>query len=97
MENHQIKLIENTYSPIEAKELLLALINDKIKFLKHRIFSIKERLGSDTSHLEKRITELQEEKKQLLLTFSKLEDKNMKVEIDCHAYLKIKEEESVFV
>ena len=97
MENHQIKLIDNTYSTSEAQELLSALINDKIRFLNQKVFSLRERLGCDTSHLEKRITELKEEKKLLLQKFKEFGDHDLKVEIDCHAYLKIKKEASVFV
>ena len=96
MENHQIKLIDNTYSKNEAKDLLSALINDKIRFLKQKIFSIQERTGGDTSYHEKRIAELQHEKAQLVKKFKALENVEFNVEIDCHAYLKIKEEEKVF-
>jgi hypothetical protein len=95
MENHQIKLIDNTYSKSEAKDLLSALINDKIRFLKQKVFSIQERTGGDTSYYEKRIAELQDEKVQLVKKFKEMEHEDFSVEIDCHAYLKIKQGESV--
>jgi hypothetical protein len=97
MENHQIKLIDNTYSKSEAKDLLSALINDKIRFLKQKVFSIQERLGGDTSHHEKRIAELQQEKAELVKRFRKLENMDFDIEIDCYAFLKIKEKQRAVV
>jgi len=90
MEKYQVKLIDNTYSGSEAKELLTALINDKIRFLKRKIFSIQERTGENPTHLQKRISELQVERDRLINKFEELGEKDYKVEIDCHAFLKIK-------
>lgn len=97
MTKHQIKLIDNTYSLEEGKELLMALINDKIKFLNLKVFSLTERFGSDTSKYEQRIVELREEKNQLQLKLKALENSDNMVEIDCHIHLKIKEREQVVV
>ncbi len=97
MKDHQIKLIDNKYNQEEARDLLMALINDKIKFLQLKIFSIHERFGTDTTHLEKRIAELKEEKNQLLLKLGKLKDKACIIDIDCSVNLKIEKEESAIV
>jgi uncharacterized protein (DUF342 family) len=97
MKKHQIKLIDNTYSLDEGKELLMALINDKIKFLNMKVFSLQERFGSDTSKFEQRIAELKEEKNQLQLKLKTLENSHDMVEIDCHVHLKIKESEHLVV
>ena len=75
----------------------MALINDKIKFLGHRIFSLRERFGTNTAHLEQRISELNEEKNQLMLKWNSIENSNQMVEIDCHVHLKINECEDVVV
>ena len=96
MENFQLKLIDNTYSNSEAFELLTALINDKIRFLKQKVFSIQERSADDTSHLEKRIAELQEDKEKLIQKFQELEGKEFNVDIDCKALLKIYEAQIVY-
>lgn len=93
----QIKLIDNTYSIEEGKELLMALINDKIKFLNMKVFSLQERFGIDTYKLEKRIAELKEEKNHLLTELKSPENKHNLIEIDCHIHLKIKESEQVAV
>lgn len=97
MTKHEIKLIDNTYSLEEGKELLVALINDKIKFLNMKVFSLQERFGSDTSKYEQRIAELKEEKNQLQLKLKALENSDSMVEIDCHIHLKVKEREHVIV
>ncbi len=97
MKNHKIKLIDNTYSKEEAKDLLLALLNDKIKFLQMKIFSLQERLGADTQHLEKRVNELKQEKTQLLSKIKELGEKEYAVDIDCHVYLKVHHKEDVLV
>ncbi|MDP5172392.1 MAG: hypothetical protein NWR72_19260 [Bacteroidia bacterium] len=55
---HQFTLIDNTYSAEEARRVLLSLINDKIKFLDMQILSMQERFGSDTKHMEERVSEL---------------------------------------
>lgn len=93
MNAHQIKLIDNTYQAEEARELVLALINDKIKFLQHKIFSMKERFGADTTRMEQRVAELKEEKKQFLLAIDALEDKQSSFDIKCEVMLKAKVEE----
>lgn len=97
MTKHQIKLIDNTYTLEEGKDLLMALINDKIKFLNLKVFSLQERFGTNTYELEKRIAELKEEKNQLLLKLKALENKHHLVEIDCRIHLKINENEHVVV
>jgi len=70
-ENHQIKLIGNSYYKEDAKYLLSVLLNDKIKFLQMKIFSLEEPKVAGTQHHEKRVKELKEEKNQLI---SKIKD-----------------------
>lgn len=97
MEKHQIKLIDNTYTLEEGKDLLMALLNDKIKFLNLKVFSLQERFGADTYQLEKRIAELKEEKNQLQLKLKALENKHQMIEIDCRIHLKIESLEHVVI
>jgi hypothetical protein len=40
-ENHQIKLIGNSYYKEYAKYILSVLLNDKIKFLQMKIFHLR--------------------------------------------------------
>jgi hypothetical protein len=97
MNTHQIKLIDSTYMAGEGKDLLLSLINDKIRFIKRKIFSTEERFGSDTAHLRKRVAELKQEKEQLLQVLGQLKSDDQMLEIDCHVHLKIHESEHVIV
>jgi hypothetical protein len=97
MKQYQIKLIDNTYSMEDARELLLALINDKIKFLNLKTLSLQERFGADTSKYEQRIAELREEKNQLLIKLKNIEKSHDLVEVDCHVHLKIHDSEHVVV
>jgi hypothetical protein len=94
MKNHQLKLIDSTYSVDEAKEVVQSLLNDKIKFLNQRIFSLQERFGSDTSAQEKRVRELKAELRQLIETLRPFENEDFQVEIDCLVKMKIKKLET---
>jgi len=59
-----IKLVEGTYTPAEAADILFSLIGDKIKFHNLQILSLQERFGIDSSHSEQRIKELKKVKLQ---------------------------------
>lgn len=91
MENHQIKLIDSTYAVSDAQEVLIALLNDKIKFLNQQIFSITERFGSNTAHLKHRVEELAAEREKLLITLNKFKEGDYLVEIEGIIDIKVKE------
>ena len=93
MKNHQIQLIDTTYPVKDAKEVLFSLINDKIKFLNQRIFSMEECYSSDTSHLQNRRKRLKAELMKLLEIMEHIEGNESLVEIDCRIDLKITEPE----
>jgi hypothetical protein len=93
MKNHQIKLIDTTYSVDDAAEMLLSLIKDKIKFLNMKTFSEGLRFGSTADHLEKRIHELKEEVQVLSSLLNNPEYADSEVEIECFINLKIKQPE----
>ncbi|GJM60567.1 MULTISPECIES: hypothetical protein [Persicobacter] len=57
----QITLINSDYQKPEAEEVVRDLIRSKIKFLKQKQFSILERFGVESGHLNQRAQELQEE------------------------------------
>ncbi|MDW7691702.1 hypothetical protein R9C00_16860 [Flammeovirgaceae bacterium SG7u.111] len=93
MKNHQFNLIDNTYSVNEAKELLLTLINDKVKFLDMHMFSLNERYGADTAHLTKRVKELKASRAELIEVLRKLENDQHFIDINCAVQLTINEVE----
>lgn len=95
MKTHQIKLIDSTYSEDDAFEVLSSLIKDKIRFLNHKIFSLEERFGSDTSHMKKRIEELRQEARDLELLFEEHRGENVDFEISCNLTIAVHASEVV--
>ena len=91
MKNHQFDLVKNTYPAHEAKEVLISLISDKIKFLTCKIFSLEERFGKAPTHLRERLTELKSEKSRLIETLDSFDDQNQLVEIDCQVVFSVKD------
>lgn len=53
------KLIEGQYTPAEAREVLLALVNSKINFNHMAAFGLEER-GGKAEHHRKRVAELKD-------------------------------------
>ena len=83
MSNYNLKLIDNTYSPEDAKEVLSSLISDKIKFLNLQIFSKSERFGEDTAHLENRVKYLEEERERLFKLIERATEDGKHLSIHC--------------
>ena len=75
------KLIDGTYDPSEAADVLFSVLGDKIRFHNIQILSIQERFNGDTSHSEKRLHELKESKKQIADIILKARDNNYDIEI----------------
>ncbi|QBA65125.1 hypothetical protein [Muriicola soli] len=57
-EQATLKLVEGTYTPSEAADILFSLIGDKIKFHNLQMLSLQERFGIESVHSEQRIKEL---------------------------------------
>lgn len=89
MQDQQLTLIDSTYAPEQAREVLCSLLNDKIRFLNHQILSNFERFGSDTSHLEKRLAEVKAERDQLISQLNALSNDAYLLEIDCCINIKV--------
>ncbi|WP_367392707.1 hypothetical protein [Lewinella sp. LCG006] len=89
MQDQQLTLINSTYAPQQAREVLCSLLNDKIKFLNHQILSTFERFGSDTSHLERRLEEIKAERDQLTRQLKALDNEEYLLEIDCRINIKV--------
>ncbi|MBT8285472.1 MAG: hypothetical protein HKO75_08855 [Flavobacteriaceae bacterium] len=64
-EKATLKLVEGTYTPSEAADILFSLIGDKIKFHNLQILSLQERFGIESTHSEQRIKELKAAKMQV--------------------------------
>ena len=57
---HKYKLIEGNFAPKEAKEILFALIKDKINFHNKHAFSKAVRFNEDPSRSETRVEQLKQ-------------------------------------
>ncbi len=93
MKTHKIRLIDSTYGADSAREVLNTLLNDKIKFLNHKIFSMEERFGADTDHMKNRIEELRQEKRDLELLFEEFDGEQIDFEIGCTLVVQVKKAE----
>ena len=89
MQQHSIKLIDSTYPAKQAKEVIMTLLNDKIRFIGVQILSVEERFGDNTEHLRQRIKELEGEKRELQRQLESLENKNTPLEIDCRININV--------
>ncbi|MEO1012291.1 MAG: hypothetical protein AAFX53_13365, partial [Bacteroidota bacterium] len=77
-----LKLVEGDFSPAEAADVLLSLINDKIKFHTVQALNLKEGYQEDTSHSEQRIKELKEAKKMVKDLVIKAQIEGLTIEIN---------------
>lgn len=76
-----IKLVQGVFSPVEAADVLLSLINDKIKFHTVQALNLQKGNQEDTSHSEERIKELKEAKNMVKDLVVKAHKEGMKIEI----------------
>ena len=59
---NDFKLVDGVYNLQEVKEIVLTLLDDKIKFHQLKDFSDSERLGkTDDSHSKKRLKDLKKQ------------------------------------
>ena len=74
-----IELIKGAFTPNEAKEILLQLLDSKINFHNLKNWSSRERFGKLDADSEQRLKILKESRKKVEKLFSKsnIEEKNM--------------------
>ena len=70
MEN--IVLVNGTFTPGEAQELLLALLNSKINFHNTKDFSSRERFGRPDADSQERLKHLKAARERVISTFSQV-------------------------
>jgi hypothetical protein len=56
----RFKLIDGTFSPAEATEILLNLVKSKIDYHRLRLARDEHRFGKDLAHSERRIEQLKQ-------------------------------------
>ncbi len=83
-----IELIKGTFTPNEAREILLQMLNSKINFHNLKNWSSRERFGKPDAYSEQRLKHLEESrmKVQMLLSNSNNKEKiiiiNSSIEIN---------------
>ena len=60
-----IELIKGTFTPDEAREILLQLLNSKINFHNLKNWSSRERFGKPNADSEQRLIKLEESRKKV--------------------------------
>ncbi|MBL7932206.1 MAG: hypothetical protein JNL60_09895 [Bacteroidia bacterium] len=78
----QYKLIDGTFEPNEAKNILFALFNSKINFHAMESFGITIRTSGDTSAHDLRIKQLSKASSEIMALMRKAEKKNQILKID---------------
>jgi hypothetical protein len=82
MEKKQnFKLIDGVFDPVEAKKIIISLINNKINFHNLEDFSNHVRFNDNLSNSKKRITELQKNKEDVssLIAFAEKNGWQLKI------------------
>lgn len=78
----QFKLIAGVFTPTDAKEILISLIDDKIRFHNLKILSHQEKYGVDDSGHVKRLNQLIKTKSQIQKLIETFEKKNKSLTIN---------------
>lgn len=77
-----IKFIEGKFSPEEAKEILVDLLNHKIRFHSLKNFSFEERFGKPVEGSQKRIEDLKASREKIILVIQQAKDNNTNLRIE---------------
>lgn len=72
----KIDLIKGTFSPSEARDILLDLLNSKINFHNKKNWSSRERFGKPDAESEQRLKHLKNSRNKILRLFTKLIDED---------------------
>lgn len=92
-----IVLVNGVFTPDEAKEVLLALIGNKIHFHQMRNFSSEERFGKPDPLSVKRLSELYESRKQVVSLLDEAASVGYKLEIESFINIRKGENMNQFV
>lgn len=77
-------LINGSFVPDDAREVLMTLINDKISFHERNHWSQQERFGESSSAVVKRIEELRQTKGDVFEWIENIPATGMKLNIRCN-------------
>jgi hypothetical protein len=86
-----IQLVEGTFSPIEAADVLFSLITDKIKFHNLQLLNVNELSNDTITHSEQRIRALKEAKNLVKDLILKARNQGYELEIDSTIEIRLKQ------
>ncbi|TXN38048.1 hypothetical protein FVB32_07075 [Flagellimonas hymeniacidonis] len=86
-EAYHVRLVEGLFDPAESAEVLLSLLNYKIKFHTVQLLNLKETKNSNPEQSQKRIEALKTAKQEVTELVVKARNKGQKLEI--HSTVKI--------
>jgi len=81
-DKQRFQLINGTFTPSEAAQVLLSLVKSKIDYHSLQKLSNEERFGKDSSHSEKRLQDLQKLKTALKELFNSAAEAKETLKID---------------
>jgi hypothetical protein len=84
---YPIKFIEGKFSPDDAKEILIDLINYKIHFHSLKNFSYEECFGKPVEGSQKRIEELKATREKIILLIQQAIDNNTNLRIESSIHI----------
>ena len=88
-ESREYKLVSGVFSPDEARQLLLSLIDYKISFHRRKILSHRELVGTADTFAEQRIVELERTKSDFDSLVKQLLDTDTQLSINCDIDIKL--------
>ncbi|NAS12679.1 hypothetical protein [Poritiphilus flavus] len=91
IKSDRIVLVEGTFSPLEAADVLLSLLNDKIKFHTVQALNLRDRQAEDNQRSERRIAELKEAKQHIKDLVVQARNDGLEIVIDSLIDIKLRE------
>lgn len=79
---HTFKLIYGKFSPLEARKILIELIQNKINFHSREIHMMEEHNLGNTKRSERRITQLKKSAETLKKVLYQAENKGMQLKVN---------------
>lgn len=78
----KVQLVDNVFTPSEARDIVNALIKEKINFHKvHRLCMYEGNANSDTSYDDNRVAQLLREKEEFKSVYTEAKSSNKKIKI----------------
>lgn len=84
-----IQLVEGIFSPVDAANVLLYLINDKIKFHQVQMLGVHEGRADRISHSATRIKVLESDKQMVSKLVLKARDEGYELKIDSNVEIRL--------